>query len=175
VTLIGPRRDGMPGPRVRRWLLAVASMLVVVLLLAPAARHRWQAHQRIQLGERLLAGNAGQGVAGDVAGALSGRLAGHPQALPAVATRCVNCHAIEGMAAPNGTAFGPLLGATTLTGVRSRRGGPASRYDADSLCRLLRDGIDPAWVMIDGAMPRYEIDASQCRALWARLARPSPG
>jgi hypothetical protein len=163
--------------------LVVAIMLLVAgLLLAPLAQRHLQARQRTDLGERLLLGLGGAGDAGPIgsgdaaaAGPLRGRLAGHPDLLPVVATRCVNCHAVDGSKRPpSAAAFGPALGPATLARALARRGGPPSRYDADSLCRLLREGVDPAWVVIDAAMPRYEIDAAQCQALWARLSHPPP-
>ena len=57
---------------------------------------------------------------------------------------------------------------------RSRRGGPPSAYDAASLCELLREGIDPAWVMVRQEMPRYAATDAQCIALWAFLVSPAP-
>ena len=110
-----------------------------------------------------------------------GRLAGHAQALPTAATRCVNCHGRSDDVAAIARAAGntgwsaslvrtaPSLGHATLAVLRSRRGGPASAYDAAALCRLLRDGIDPAQVVIAGAMPRYEPTEAQCADLWAAL------
>lgn len=160
-----------PGRRAARGALAPAVAVAALLLLAPAGHRLWQAHRQAELGERLLRGGDGAAV---VAGAavLRGRLAGHPEALPPEATRCVNCHTTGAGAGPAGTAaFGPSLDPVTLARPASRRGGPPSRYDAASLCRLLREGIDPAWVMVDAAMPRYEVSDAQCRALWVRLDR----
>ena len=163
--------------------LVVAIMLLVAgLLLAPLAQRHLPARQRPARGERVLVGLGGGGEGGPfgcgdaaAAGPLRGRLAGHPDLLPVVATRCVNCHAVDGSKRPPGAAaFGPALGPATLARALARRGGPPSRYDADSLCRLLREGVDPAWVVIDAAMPRYEIDAAQCQALWASLSHPPP-
>ncbi|MDB5896349.1 MAG: hypothetical protein JWQ88_3880 [Rhodoferax sp.] len=112
-----------------------------------------------------------------------GRLAGHEQALPTTATRCVNCHgraddvaAIARAASNTGWSASlvrtaPALGQATLAMARSRRGGPPSAYDAAALCRLLRDGIDPAQIVIAGAMPRYAATDAQCADLWAKLSR----
>lgn len=153
------------GRRAIGLLVLLAAVLVLVLLLAPAVERRRQEHRRIELGEHLLH---------DGAAVLRGRLAGHPHDLPPEATRCINCHA-TGTAAgrPATAAFGPSLAAATLTRAMPRRGGPPSRYDAVSFCRLLRQGIDPAWVMVDATMPRYDISDAHCQALWARLARPA--
>lgn len=128
--------------------------------------------------------------------ALQGQLTGHTRPLPAAAVRCSNCHRREsappaGVAASDAAAaaasnassaaddaarsFGSWLGAEALQTAQPRRGGPPSRYDAASLCKLLREGIDPAWVVIDRAMPRYEIADAQCQALWAFLSSGGVG
>ena len=123
---------------------------------------------------------------------LVGRMAGHELALPALATRCANCHALgEPGEAGNPVRAGlassapatatatvlvsaagagvPALGQQGLSSARQRRGGPASRYDSSSLCRLLALGQDPVHVLISTAMPRYEIRPEQCQELWAYL------
>ncbi len=105
--------------------------------------------------------------------ALPARIVGQDFALPAQASRCVNCHdpARAGAASsPAGAQrIGPALTAATLTDTVRRRGGPPSRYDAASLCTLLRSGVDPAHVIILRTMPRYEITDADCRALWQHL------
>lgn len=158
-------------------LVVLLVAVLVVLALAPAGQRRWQEHRQIGLGERLLQGGAAGAVAdrivdGGSATVLRGRLAGHPGDLPSAATRCVNCHATGATAGQLLTAaFGPSLDSDALARAISRRGGPPSRYDAVSLCRLLREGIDPAWVMVDASMPRYEVSDAQCQALWTRIVR----
>ena len=107
-------------------------------------------------------------------GALSGRVAGHADDLPAMATRCTNCHTTGTSAAVNTPAFAPRLNGQTLTQPMPRRGGPPSAYDAAALCRVLRVGIDPAWVMVRQEMPRYAATDVQCAALWAFLVAPEP-
>jgi hypothetical protein len=97
---------------------------------------------------------------------LPARIAGQDFALPAEASRCINCH---GTAAVGTQRIGPLLSAATLAEPLPRRGGPPSRYDAASLCRLLRTGIDPAHVIIPRTMPRYDIGEADCRLLWLHL------
>ena len=113
---------------------------------------------------------------------LNGTIAGHTSALPPPAARCVNCHAIgsagpgragAASAAASAASFGPLLTVQGLTGLVARRGGPPSRYDEAAFCRLLRQGVDPAWVMVPRSMPRYELNDADCRALWAHLTEPS--
>ncbi len=107
---------------------------------------------------------------------LNGRMVGHSQVLPQQALRCTNCHQGETLPSPppleaDSTTqdFGPKLNASTLAHPRARRGGPASLYDAKSFCRLLRDGIDPAHVMIPQTMPRYVFNDAECEALWTFL------
>jgi len=94
---------------------------------------------------------------------LTARLSGDPLLLPAAASRCSNCHQV---ASQDEADFGPRLTATWLLSDRKRRGGPPCHYDLESFCALLRTGIDPAFVIIDRAMPRYELDDDACRALW---------
>jgi hypothetical protein len=97
---------------------------------------------------------------------LPARIAGQDFALPAQASRCINCH---GASAAGTQRIGPILSAVTLAEPLARRGGPPSRYDAASLCKLLRSGIDPAHVLIPRTMPRYEINDVDCRSLWLHL------
>jgi hypothetical protein len=86
-------------------------------------------------------------------------VAGHDEALPWAAARCVNCHEGPG-------AIGPRLNARQLLESQARRGGPPSRYDEATFCRLLRDGVDPAFVQLPREMPRYQIAQEDCRKLW---------
>ncbi|MBA3590643.1 hypothetical protein [Methylibium sp.] len=108
---------------------------------------------------------------------LRSRVAGHTSPLPPQAGRCVNCH-VAGSAGPTVSAsaatrsFGPLITAEMLTQALARRGGPPSRYDEAALCRLLATGVDPADVIIASNMPRYEMSATDCHALWTYLIRP---
>lgn len=97
------------------------------------------------------------------------RMVGHTEALPAAAYRCANCHSSSSMPPRADPDFAPLLGKHTLTARVGRRGGPPSAYDVKSFCRLVRDGIDPAHVMISQAMPRYRLGDRECEALWAYL------
>ena len=133
------------------------------------ARLEREADLRAQ-GQQLFQGEASK------LGALSGRLAGHADDLPAMATRCTNCHTSGGGTdAPSKTPeFAPRLNRQGLTQPTPRRGGPPSAYDAASLCKLLREGIDPAWVMVRQEMPRYAATDAQCVALWTFLVSPAP-
>jgi len=82
--------------------------------------------------------------------------------LPSFATRCVNCH----VGTSTKPAFAPPLTHDALLGVASRRGGPLSHYDATSFCRAVKDGIDPAGVLLRKSMPHYRIADTECQALW---------
>jgi hypothetical protein len=142
----------------------------------------WAAVGGFALGVVLLWQHAGQGAAERARGAalfdgrtpLAGRVVGHAVALPPAATRCANCHeqANATPSAPGAASapFATVLDGAGLGSMRVRRGGPASRYDAASLCGVLRSGTDPAHVMISTTMPRYDITDAQCLELLAFLA-----
>ena len=114
--------------------------------------------------------------------ALPGTIQGHAQPLPPLAARCTNCHSRESVArvaalsasglapGPAAVSFAPLLTRDRLLTPMARRGGPPSRYDTASFCRLLRTGIDPAYVLIPRQMPRYELSDAQCAALFGYLS-----
>jgi hypothetical protein len=117
-----------------------------------------------QAGQRLFSGQT----------PMSAQIVGHRSALPPPASRCVNCHATGTSASASGPrevapSFGPVLSAKLLVEPAARRGGPPSRYDEAALCRLLRSGVDPAYIIIPRAMPRYELSDTDCRALWLYL------
>jgi mono/diheme cytochrome c family protein len=109
---------------------------------------------------------------------LAARIVGQDFALPAQASRCVNCHAPARASAASSLAnaqpIAPPLTLSSLTEPLRRRGGPPSRYDAASLCTLLRSGVDPAYVMILRTMPRYEISDADCQSLWQHLSAATP-
>lgn len=108
---------------------------------------------------------------------LKARMVGHDMDLPSSAVQCHNCHRTAGAtpvasAAPVGVAsdsLGPTLNRETLTGLVPRRGGPPSRYDNESFCRVLSTAIDPAYVIVNSTMPRYKMSAADCGALWTYL------
>jgi len=136
------------------WWLAGALLLPVVGLNGCGLGAQEQARQ---LGQRWFEG----------AMPLKARMVGHGQDLPAAAAACINCHGVTSQR----ERFAVALDRTWLTQPQPRRGGPASRYDAQRFCRLLRDGIDPAWVVVNQTMPRYELTDLQCQALWLHLTR----
>lgn len=96
---------------------------------------------------------------------LKGRMIGHGHDLPAAAAACINCHG----APEPGERFAVALDRSWLTQPQARRGGPASRYDVKRFCRVLREGVDPAWVIVNQAMPRYDVTDLQCQAIWLHL------
>jgi len=110
---------------------------------------------------------------------LTGQLVGHRDALPSEAVQCQNCHKLESEPPPKpvtageapalAETVGPTLGPASLTRLTPRRGGPASEYTADAFCRLLREGIDPAQIMIPQLMPRYTLTDAECNALWSYI------
>lgn len=99
---------------------------------------------------------------------LIGRVAGDTDVLPAVASRCVNCHGRATKAIAGGTYASPLDAAWLMT-PRVRHGGPATLYDEAAFCTLLRTGVDPAQVLIPPVMPRYDATNAQCASLWTFL------
>jgi hypothetical protein len=115
---------------------------------------------------------------------LTAHVAGQDWELPQEAVVCSNCHQRGASSAPGGIgrgapaaetppSFGPPLTRATLTRTLGRRGGPPSAYDGGKLCRAVREGIDPALVIIPQAMPRYAFTDEECGALWAFLLTPS--
>jgi hypothetical protein len=100
---------------------------------------------------------------------LRARLAGASEDLARNAARCANCHGEDGRGVPEG-GLGPSdIRPRTLRQAASRRGGPESRYDRNSFCTALREGSDPAGVVLARGMPRYRMSLRECGAIWAYL------
>ncbi|SAK73080.1 hypothetical protein AWB81_03323 [Caballeronia arationis] len=97
--------------------------------------------------------------------AVAAHLRDDDRPLPAWTTRCANCHA----GTDKSGIFAPPLTPSYLLDAETRRGGPASRYQPTSFCRAVKDGIDPANVLLRKAMPHYQISDSECAALWGFL------
>lgn len=161
-TGVGPARR----PR-RRGAVAVATGIAAVAAVAAALAWLADGARRAEAGARAFDGRS----------ALVARIDGHAEPLPASAAACANCHRPsaaprrpDGSAAPDAS-LGPPLHQAALLAAVERRGGPASRYDAQAFCRLLRTGEDPAGVLLPRAMPRYEIDDTACGQLWTHLMR----
>ncbi|MFC3695173.1 hypothetical protein [Chenggangzhangella methanolivorans] len=89
-------------------------------------------------------------------------------ALPVSASACVNCH--EG-AASGGPRAIARLDRTTFSAPRTPRGGAPVSYDEASFCRLMREGVDPASVMVSRLMPRFDVSDADCAALFAYVSR----
>lgn len=146
-------------PLSRRSAIAVFALLL--LAGAVVGGLRWRAAAAlVERGRALYAGEV----------PLPGRILGHDLDLPVVASRCINCHGGDRDAAGKGDTYAPRLDRATLAEPRTRRGGPASRYDARALCTLLSTGVDPAHVVIPRTMPRYRPSDDDCAALWAYLS-----
>lgn len=174
-----PPRRGLRGP------IAIAALASVAIGLAWTGLGWLESARTRDAGARLFDGRT----------PMVARISGHADPMPAGVVACANCHrpvappadARPEPAAPATTAAapaavastavastaGPVLGRDLLTRPLPRRGGPPSRYDAAAFCRVLRTGEDPAGVLLPRAMPRYEIDAAACDALW-RFLNASP-
>jgi hypothetical protein len=147
-----------------------AGLLLSGLALAAGARCGLESNSPLTAGKALFHGTV----------PLKARMVGHDTDLPATAVRCSNCHsrqpapaAAANSAAPSAVSgpspqdtFGSQLSRASLLESRPRRGGPRSRYDEASFCRVLREGIDPASVMISQTMPRYRVTPQECHQLW---------
>lgn len=99
---------------------------------------------------------------------LQGSIRGHDHPLSAEVVRCVNCHGPSKRALVSRLAS-PRIDRPLLLEPRQRRGGPPSRYDEASFCKLLRTGADPAYILIAREMPIYQVDEGQCASLWSFL------
>jgi hypothetical protein len=109
--------------------------------------------------------------------ALTGKIRGHDELLPAEAVRCANCHdAANGgrQGLGLGRSVAPHLDRSLLLEARQRRGGPPSRYDQAAFCKLLSTGVDPASIVIAREMPVYELEPGQCASLWMLLIGKEP-
>ena len=137
-------------------VLAVAVCLLSVAL--PAAGLGGDSSQRKQ-GEALFTGRR----------PLVGKIRGHQSPLPAEVVVCAHCHVQRVPDA--GAAAAPLLDRALLLEQRVRRGGPPSAYDATSFCKLLRTGVDPAYVLVNRVMPIYQLSDAACTSLWEYLAK----
>ena len=153
------------GSRLRRLAAVAAAGVPLTLALV------WLRASARERGSHLFHGSA----------PLTGRILGHDEPLPADAAQCQNCHRLESepvaSVAPKADqttaqpveTVGPKLGPASLTRAAKRRGGPASAYTAEAFCRLLREGVDPAQIVIPQLMPRYTLSDAECNALWAYL------
>lgn len=105
---------------------------------------------------------------------MAAKLAGHSAPSSGALGACAHCHG-AGQGATLEPRAAPTLSCTALREARPRRGGPSVAYDRDSFCRTLRTRIDPNYVVLGRAMPRFEPDQGQCEALWAYLTMDGSG
>jgi hypothetical protein len=105
---------------------------------------------------------------------LQGAIVEHDRPLPPGVVACANCHLGDTRSTSDGS-FAPSLSRSILTELRRRRGGPPSQFSVASFCRLLRTGVDPAYIVISRKMPRYVLDDEQCLDLWHYLLEQSDG
>jgi hypothetical protein len=98
---------------------------------------------------------------------LRGIVQGHERPMPPKLVGCANCHVPDLTSGVSSAA--PRLDRSSLTESRRRRGGPPSQFTPVSFCRLLRTGVDPAYILITRQMPRYTLDDGQCLELWQYL------
>jgi hypothetical protein len=94
--------------------------------------------------------------------AVKAHLRDHDYPLPAGTSQCINCHGQTEVA----PAFALPLTRSYLLDSKSRRGGPPIRYNQVVFCRVLKDGVDPAGVLLYKSMPHYELSDTECAALW---------
>ncbi len=142
--------------RIRRGVLLLSALASLLAGVAVAAMT--SAQEEYRLGQELFMGDTD----------LQGRIRTHLADLRPDVVRCGNCHAA---AAGPGIArsLAPRLTRDLLLQPQPRRGGPASAYSVASFCRLLRTGVDPAYVLLSLEMPQYALDDAHCQALWRFL------
>jgi len=99
---------------------------------------------------------------------VAAKISGHQESLPPQVARCINCHA-PAQSTSTLRESAPALSSAWLQQARARRGGPAFAYGKESFCMTLRSGVDPEHVILNRAMPRFDISNEQCLALWLYL------
>ena len=105
---------------------------------------------------------------------LRATILGQSSPLPSETAACANCHAASSRRPSDGF-FAPPLDRSAMIESRRRRNGPPSHFSPASFCRLLRTGVDPAYIVISRQMPRYQLDDNQCLDLWRYLTEPADG
>lgn len=153
------------GPATWRFFGRAAGLLLLACLLRPeAASAPVVAESSALTGRGMFFG----------ADALKGTILGHTEALPPRLASCANCH-LDEAGLGSSASFGPPLNRQGMTHLRGRRGGPPSLFSPTSFCRLLRTGVDPAYVLITRQMPRYTLSDEQRLGLWRYLMETSDG
>jgi len=141
---------------------ALSMLMLGCLVQADAASASATADSTAAMGREMFFGEA----------SLQGTITGHAEALPPRLVACANCHLGDADAA-SATSFAPTLDRLRMVELRGRRGGPPSVFSPTSFCRLLRTGVDPAYVLITRQMPRYTLNNDQCLELWRYLTETS--
>jgi hypothetical protein len=100
---------------------------------------------------------------------LRGVILGHELPLPPETVVCANCHLEDRQPISGVSNSAPRLNRARMTEFRRRRGGPPSQFTPATFCRLLRTGVDPAYILITHQMPRYTLEDAQCIDLWQYL------
>lgn len=117
---------------------------------------------------------AGRASSGPVRGVVAGDVE-----IEGPSASCRGCHQRSGLGSFEGTSAAPPVIGRVLFAPRS--GGSSARpaYDAATLARALRDGVDPAGRTLDALMPRFHLADDEVESLAAYLAGlsagPSPG
>lgn len=143
-------------------MLSLLVVLSYVCSMVPAAAYEQGESSPISAGRRLFFGEL----------PLVGTIVGQRLPLPAKAAVCANCHTGDSVVTSSRTSGPPgppALSRLGLLELQERRGGPPSQFSEHSFCRMLRTGIDPAYIMISRRMPRYAVSDEQCQNLWDYL------
>lgn len=136
-----------------RAVFTIPVMTAIFLVAVNAAANGADSDQSPDLGYQIFSGQR----------ALVAHLRDDSRTLPDIAVRCINCHGH----ADNATSFAPPLTSRYLLSDTRRRGGPPSRYDLSSFCRVLNVGVDPTGIVLKKAMPQYTLSDTECAALWS--------
>ncbi len=154
-----PANERMPVCATWRIVRRIAGVLLLGCLLeAGAAGASTNPEDSVSTGRSMFLGDS----------PLQGAIASHAELLPPRAVSCANCH-LGTAGLGSGASFAPVLNRSGMTQPRGRRGGPPSVFSSASFCRMLRTGVDPAFILITRQMPRYTLSDDQCQDLWRYL------
>ena len=105
-------------------------------------------------------------------GEIAVRIGRDPSPLPGSVAACGTCHGTDGLGRPEGGALPTDVTWSQLAkgyGHSHPNGRKHQAYDARSLARALREGIDPAGNVLDPVMPRYAMSDADMASLIAYL------
>lgn len=102
---------------------------------------------------------------------LAAKLEASEDELAPAATRCMNCHGPDGHGIAEAGAKGTNITGAALITRQPRRNGPATAYSLATFRIALRNGHDPANIILARAMPRYTISDVDTLALWQFLLK----